>query len=260
MELNMSAISALLTTAAISLVAVGATAMPAAAESVQKTVVLVHGAFADGSSWSKVIPLLEAKGLNVVAVQNPLSSLAADVDATKRIIDQQKGPVILVGHSWGGVVITEAGTDDKVKALVYVAAFAPPPGKSVNDLSAGQPPLPWLAYVVPDNAGYLRLSNAGVHKYFAQDLPARDAAIVAATQGPTAASVFDEKVANPAYVSRPSWYVVAKSDGMIPPAAEAAMAAGIKAHVTEVDGSHVVMLSHPEAVAKVILSAAASVN
>ncbi|WP_352563634.1 alpha/beta fold hydrolase [Mesorhizobium australicum] len=105
----------------------------------KKTVVLVHGAFADGSNWSKVIPLLEAKGLNVVAVQNPLSSLAADVGATKRVIDAQQGPVILVGHSWGGVVISQAGVDDKVKAVVYVAAFAPPKGLSVNDLGEGQP-------------------------------------------------------------------------------------------------------------------------
>src|ERR1700751_5592243 len=108
-----------------------------------KNVVLVHGAFADGSSWSKVIPLLEAKGLNVVAVQNPLSSLAADVDATKRAIDAQPGPVILGGHSWAGFVISQAGVDDKVKALVYVAAFAPPKGKSVSDLGAGQPAPPW---------------------------------------------------------------------------------------------------------------------
>jgi pimeloyl-ACP methyl ester carboxylesterase len=255
----MSVLKTVIAASAISLAAFGAASTPAAATP-GKTVVLVHGAFADGSSWSKVIPLLEAKGLKVVAVQNPLSSLAADVDATRRIIDAQKGPVILVGHSWGGVVITEAGVNDKVKALVYVAAFAPPPGKSVNDLSTGQPPLPWLAEVQPDSAGYLRLSDAGVRKYFAQDLSANEIAVVAATQGPTAAGVFDEKVTNPAYASRPSWYVVAKSDGMIPPPAEAAMAAGIKAHVTEIDGSHVVMLSHPEAVAKVILAAADAVH
>nr|WP_246689077.1 alpha/beta hydrolase [Mesorhizobium sp. WSM4310] len=120
-----------------------AMATPASAAGVpKKTVVLVHGAFADGSSWNKVIPLLEAKGLNVVAVQNPLSSLAADVDATRRVIEAQPGPVILVGHSWGGVVISQAGVDDKVKALVYVAAFALPKGLSVNDLGKGQPALP----------------------------------------------------------------------------------------------------------------------
>jgi pimeloyl-ACP methyl ester carboxylesterase len=258
MELKMSVLQTLVASA-FSVAALSAAVAPATAAQ-QKTVVLVHGAFADGSSWSKVIPLLEAKGLRVVAVQNPLSSLTADVDATKRVIDAQSGPVILVGHSWGGVVITEAGVDDKVKALVYVAAFAPPPGKSVNDLSAGQPPLPWLADVRPDSAGYLRLTDDGIRKYFAQDLSANDIAVLAATQGPTAAGVFDEKVTNPAYAGRPSWYVVAKSDGMIPPAAETAMAAGIKAHVTEIDGSHVVMLSHPEAVAKVILSAASAVK
>jgi pimeloyl-ACP methyl ester carboxylesterase len=126
------------------------------------TVVLVHGAFADGSSWRKVIPLLEARGLRVVAVQNPLSSLAGDVDATKRVIDAQPGSVILVGHSWAGMVISQAGNDDKVKALVYVAAFALPKGVSINDLGKGQPPAPWLTQLQPDSAGYLRLSDEAV--------------------------------------------------------------------------------------------------
>jgi len=231
-----------------------------AADAPKKTVVLVHGAFADGSSWAKVIPLLEAKGLNVVAVQNPLSSLAADVDATKRVIDAQAGPVILVGHSWGGVVISQAGVADKVKALVYVAAFAPPKGMSVNDLGAGQPPPPWAAALQPDSGGYLRLSAEGVAKYFAQDLSAGEISVVAATQGPAFSKIFDEKLTAAAYETKPSWYVVAKHDGMIPPPAEAAMAKAIGAKVTELSTSHVAMLSKPREVADVILAAAASVK
>lgn len=232
----------------------------AASSSPPKTVVLVHGAFADGSSWRKVVPLLEAKGLRVVAVQNPLSSLAADVDAAKRVIDAQPGPVILVGHSWAGVVISQAGVDDKVKALVYVAAFAPPKGVSINDLGKGQPPAPWLAELQPDSAGYLRLSDNAVAKYFAQDLSAEDIRVTAATQGPAFSGIFDEKITEAAYETRPSWYVVAKQDGMIAPIAQEAMAKAIKATTTEVEASHVVMLSQPDAVANVILAAAASVE
>lgn len=230
----------------------------AATSAPPKTVVLVHGAFADGSSWRKVIPLLEAKGLRVVAVQNPLSSLAADVDATKRVIDAQPGSVILVGHSWAGVVISQAGVDDKVKALVYVAAFAPPKGVSINDLGKGQPPAPWLAQLQPDSAGYLRLSDEAVAKYFAQDLSDEDIRVTAATQGPAFSGIFDEKITEAAYETKASWYIVAKQDGMIAPVAQEAMAKAIKATTTELAASHVVMLSQPESVAKVILDAAAN--
>jgi pimeloyl-ACP methyl ester carboxylesterase len=136
------------------------------------TVVLVHGAFADGSSWNKVIPLLQAKGLHVVAVQNPLSSLADDVTATKRVLDAEPGPVVLVGHSWGGTVITEAGNHDKVKALVYVAAFAPSAGESTADGGKGFPPPPGLAHPIASADGFLTLSPETVAKDFAQDLGA----------------------------------------------------------------------------------------
>lgn len=255
----MLTLSPMLAGVTLSIVSALAT-LPVLAAEAEKTVVLVHGAFADGSSWGKVIPILQAKGLKVVAVQNPLSSLAADVDATKRVIDAQSGPVVLVGHSWGGVVISAAGINDKVKALVYVAAFALPPRVSINEVTAGQPPLPWFGELQRDAGGYLSLSDTGIRKYFAQDLSPEDAAVVAATQGPTFGGLFDEKVEVPAHVKRPSWYIVAKADGMIPPAAEAAMAAGIGADVTEIDSSHVVMLSHPQAVAEVILAAAAAVN
>jgi len=256
----MLSMSPLLVGAAFTLIAGIAAAPAMAAESAVKTVVLVHGAFADGSSWAKVIPLLEAKGLRVVAVQNPLSSLSADAYAAKRIIDMAPGPVILVGHSWGGQVISQAGVDDKVKALVYVAAFALPKGQSINSASAGAPPAPWLSELQPDAAGYVRLSDKAVATYFAQDLPKSEIAVVAATQGPTFGGAFDDKLTEAAYLTKPTWYIVAKKDGMIPPAVEAAMAKGINAKVTEIDASHVVMLSKPEAVAKVILEAADSVK
>ena len=249
----------LLTGAALSFLAAFAPPTVDAAEA-QKTVVLVHGAFADGSSWSKVIPLLQENGLKVVAVQNPLSSLAADIAVTKRVIDAQDGPVVLVGHSWGGVVISAAGVNDKVKALVFVAAFALPPGVSVNEANAGQPPLPWLGELEQYEGGYLRLSDKGIAQYFAQDLSADEQALVAATQGPTLGALFDEKSDVSAIGHVPSWYVVAKSDKMIPAAAESAMATAINATVSEVESSHVVMLSHPRDVADAIIAAAETVN
>ncbi len=255
----MLTISPLLVGAALSLVTAMAVT-PAFAADTQKTVVLVHGAFADASSWSKLVPLLKAKGLNVVTVDNPLTSLADDVAATKAAIDGAPGPVILVGHSWGGVVISAAGVNDKVKALVYVAAFALPPGVSVNALSKSGPPAPWLATLVPDDKGYVKLSPEGVAKYFAQDLTGDDLAAVTAAQLPTNGALFDETFADPAYAHAPAWYIVAKQDNMIPPQGEAAMAAGIKAKVTEIDASHVVMISQPDAVAAVVLEAADSVK
>jgi pimeloyl-ACP methyl ester carboxylesterase len=231
-----------------------------AIEATAKTVVLVHGAFADGSSWAKVIPLLQAKGLNVIAIQNPLSSLAADVDAAKRAIEAQSGPVILVGHSYGGVVITQAGVHPKVAALVYVAAFAPPKGESVNGLGKGQPAPPWSGSIKADSGGYLSLTPEGVGKFFAQDLPTKEIAILAATQGPTFSGAFDDKVTETAYSAKPSWYVVAKQDRMIPPDVEMAMAKAANAKITTVESSHVAMLSKPKEVADVILAAAASVK
>jgi pimeloyl-ACP methyl ester carboxylesterase len=225
----------------------------------QRTVVLVHGAFADGSSWEKVIPLLQAKGLHVVAVQNPLTSLADDVTATKRAIDAQSGPVILVGHSWGGTVITEAGAHDKVVALVYVAAFAPDAGQSSSDLGKDGPPPPGLANIRPDSAGFLSLSPESVAKNFAQDLPAAQTAVMAVTQGPILGKNFDEQVSNAAWKSKPSWYIVAEKDRMIQPDLERAMAKKINAKTTLLPTSHVPMLSRPNDVAAVILAAAAAV-
>jgi pimeloyl-ACP methyl ester carboxylesterase len=225
-----------------------------------KNVVLVHGAFADGSSWDKVIPLLEARGLHVVSVQNPLSSLADDAAATQRVIDQQQGPVVLVGHSWGGVVITQAGNDDKVKALVYVAAFAPDAGQSINDMLKGQPAPAWASELRKDSAGYLTLSTDAVVHDFAQDLPVAQARVVAATQGPWFAGCTDDKVTTAAWHTKPSWFVVAKQDRMIDPRAEAAMASQIGATTTSIDASHVAMLSQPRAVAAAIIAAASKVQ
>lgn len=235
------------------------TAGSATADDLKKTVVLVHGAFADETSWDKVVPLLEAKGLAVVTVANPLSSLAADVAATKAVIDAQTGSVVLVGHSWGGVVISEAGLDDKVKALVYVAAFALPPGVSVNDLGHDQPAPAWQAAITPDDKGFLSLSPEGIATYFAQDLPAAEQGQVVKAQKAAFAGLFDEKLTDVAYSTKPSWYIVASQDGMIPPQAEAAMAAAIKATVTTIDASHVPMLSKPQEVADVIIAAAEAV-
>ena len=232
----------------------------AAPGKLQKTVVLVHGAFADGSSWEKVIPLLQAKGLHVVAVQNPLTSLADDVTATKRAIDAQSGPVILVGHSWGGTVITEAGAHDKVAALVYVAAFAPDAGQSSNDLGKDGPPPPGLANIRPDSAGFLSLSPESVAKNFAQDLPAAQTAVMAVTQGPILGKNFDEQVSNAAWKSKPSWFIVATNDRMIQPDLERAMAKKINAKTTALPTSHVPMQSRPNDVATVILAAAEAVK
>jgi pimeloyl-ACP methyl ester carboxylesterase len=226
----------------------------------QKTVVLIHGAFADGSSWDKVIPLLHAKGLKVVAVQNPLTSLADDVAAGKRVIDGQSGPVILVGHSWGGTVITELGNDDKVAALVYVAAFAPDAGESTSDLGKGGPPPPGSATIRADGAGFLYLTPEGVAKNFAQDLPASQTKIMAATQGPIFAKAFDEKVTKAAWKSKPSWSIIAEHDRMIQPDLERAMAKKINAKITSLPTGHVPMQVRPKEVAAVILAAAATVK
>jgi pimeloyl-ACP methyl ester carboxylesterase len=225
-----------------------------------KNIVLVHGAFADGSSWAKVIPILQARGYNVTAVQNPLTSLADDVAATRRALAQQDGPVILVGHSWAGFVITEAGTDPKVVGLVYVAAFAPDLDETAGDLGKPYPPPPALAAPIADKEGFLTLSTDAVVKHFASDLPASEARVVAATQGPINTSAFGAKVSGVAWKTKPSWYIVSKLDGAIAPDEERFFAKRMKATTTELQASHVAMLSQPKAVAAVIMDAAAKAN
>lgn len=221
-----------------------------------KNVVLVHGAFADGSSWEKVIPLLEARGAHVVAVQNPLSSLADDVAATKRAIEQQTGPVVLVGHSWAGVVISEAGNDEKVKSLVYVAAFAPDSGQSIEDMTKGKPAPVWASELQKDSAGYLTLSTKAVLEDFAQDVPLQQRRVIAATQEPWASACIGEKVTKAAWHDKPSYFVVTEQDRMIDPSLQQAMAKNIDAHVTMVSASHVAMISQPKLVADTIIAAA----
>src|SRR3954453_13185641 len=193
-----------------------------------RNVVLVHGAFADGSSWAKVIPLLEAKGLHVTAVQNPLSSLADDVAVTKRAIANQDGPVILVGHSWAGMVISEAGNDPKVAGLVYVAAIVPDEGQAANDVLKPYPPPPGFAEAKPDVAGFLSLTRKGIDEDFVPDLPSAERAIVHATQGPWNSACLAEKVSVPALPVKPSWFIAVK-DRMLSSEYEQAIAKHINA-------------------------------
>jgi len=221
------------------------------------TVVLVHGAFADGSAWNKVIPLLQEKGLTVVSVQNPLISLAEDVATTRRMLDKQTGPVVLVGHSWGGVVITEAGQHERVKSLVYVAAFAPSEGQSVADMSKDYPTPSGFEHILADKEGFLTLSLEGVAKHLAQDVPADQTRLMAATQSPVHGKNFEEKVTAAAWKTKPSWYVVSEQDHMIQPALQKAMAKKISAHVVSLPAGHTPQISQPAEVAKVILAATA---
>ena len=218
-------------------------------------VVIVHGAFTDGSDWNKVIVLLQAKGIKVREVQNGLNSLADDVAATKRAINAQSGKVVLVGHSWGGMVITEAGQNDKVSGLVYVAAFAPDAGQSLVELSKDFPPSPGIQKAVADADGYLSLPADAFATDFAQDLPATQTAVMAATQGPVQGKALGEKTSVAAWNSKPSWYIVSEKDRMIGPDMERAMAKKIGARVTSLPTSHVPQQSRPADVAKVIAEA-----
>jgi pimeloyl-ACP methyl ester carboxylesterase len=220
-------------------------------------VILVHGAWADGSSWSKVIPLLLARSLSVTAVQLPLTSLKDDAATVRRALALQDGSTVLVGHSYGGVVITEAGNDPKVSALVYIAAFAPDAGQSVGSLGAGIDPAPMAAEVRPDAQGFLKLTEAGVKNDFAQDLSPTEKDVLFAAQAPTAGAAFGDNVSTAAWKTKPSWYLVAKRDRAIPPVLERAMAKTIKATTIEVDASHVAMLARPQETANLILEATA---
>src|SRR6266436_3450388 len=221
-----------------------------------RNVVLVHGAFADGSSWAKVIPLLEAKGLHVTAVQNPLSSLADDVAATRRAIARQDGPVILVGHSWAGMVISEAGNDPKVAGLVYVAAIVPDEGQAASDVLKPYAPGPGLGEAKPDASGFLSLTRKGIDEDFVPDLRPADRAISYATQGAWNSACLADKVSVPAWTTKPSRFIVAANDRMLPPEYEQAVAEHIHATTTTLAAGHVPMLSSPKQVADVIIEAA----
>jgi len=223
------------------------------------TVVLVHGAWADGSSWSKVIPLLQAKGIKVLIVQNPTTSLADDVAATERVLADVSGPVVLVGHSWGGTVITQAGMDPKVAALVYVSAFGNKAGQSDGELVDAYAKPPALGAISDDGHGYLRLTEAGVVEDFAPDLPLEDARTMAVTQTPLASATFGEKVTDAAWKTKPSWFVISANDRVIDPQMERDAAHWMNAKTTILKSSHVSLLSHPSEVAAVIEDAVSTV-
>jgi pimeloyl-ACP methyl ester carboxylesterase len=222
-----------------------------------KNVVLVHGGFVDGSGWQKVYQLLRRDGFSVSVVQNPTLSLAGDATATRQILDRQDGPTVLVGHSYGGAVISEAGTHPGVSALVYIAAFAPDKGESVNTLIADPPPGAPVPPILPPQDGFLFLDRDKFPASFAGDLPPEEAQFMADSQVPWGVDALAGAVSEPAWRSKPSWYLVATDDRMIPPPAQRAMAERAGASVTEAPGSHSIYLSQPQAVANLIHRAAA---
>lgn len=227
------------------------------------SIVLVHGAWADASNWDGVVPLLLEANFAVCAVQNPLTSLRDDVAATHRAIDRMTGKVVLVGHSWGGAVLTEAGRHDKVVGLVYVSAFAPEEGESINDILSGgapSPPPAAFAGIDLDPHGFLWLTPEKIATDFAQDLPSAKKHLMTVSQGPIAMACFGDRPGVPAWRSKPSWAVVAEQDHMIPPAACRAMAERAGAKITSFGSSHVSMISHPAEVSAVVLAAARSLS
>ena len=225
-----------------------------------KNVVLVHGGFVDGSGWEGVYQMLKKDGYKVSIVQNPTLSLADDVAATKRIIAMQDGPVILVGHSYGGVVITEAGNDPKVERLVYIAAFAPDKGESVDALIKDPLPGAPVPPILPPQDGFLFLDEEKFHASFAADVDAKLANFMAASQVPWGVGALSGTITEPAWKSKPSWYLIATEDKMIPPAAQRQMAKRAGATVVEVKASHAVFVSQPQAVASLIEKAAKGVQ
>jgi len=222
------------------------------------SVVLVHGGFVDGSGWQGVYDILKKDGYEVAIVQNPTVSLEGDVTATRQVLDTQAKPVILVGHSYGGAVITAAGTDPRVAALVYIAAFAPDKGESVQTLIASFPTDGPIPPILPPRDGYLFLDRDKFHEAFAGDLSASDAQFMADSQVPWGVGAPAEAVTEPAWRVKPSWYLVAKDDHMIPPPAQRSMSERAGATVVEAPGSHAIYVSRPEAVASLIEQAAES--
>jgi len=220
------------------------------------SIVLVHGGFVDGSGWEGVHEILSNEGWDVAVVQNPTTSLADDVAATKRVVAAQKGPSILVGHSYGGVVVTEAGTDPKVAGVVYIAAFAPDRGESVASLIKDPPPGAPVPPILPPQDGFLLLDKAKFAAAFAADVAPAKAAFMAASQVPWGLDALNGAVTSPAWKTKPSWYLVAQDDHMIPPPAQRAMAQRAGSTVVEVPGSHAVYVSQPRAVADLIAKAA----
>jgi len=245
-------VNALAAVVAGSLVTFGALPAAHAAPANAPSVVLVHGGFVDGSGWEDVYKILKKDGYAASIVQNPTTSLADDVAVTRRTIAAQKGNVVLVGHSYGGVVITEAGTDPKVQGLVYIAAFAPDKGESVSSLIKNPAPGAPVPPILPPQDGFLFLDQAKFAAAFAADVPVQKANFMAVSQVPWGVAALDGAVTEPAWRSKPSWYLVAKDDRMIPPPAQRLMSKRAGATVIEVPGSHAVYVSQPKAVAKLI--------
>jgi len=225
-----------------------------------KNVVLVHGGFVDGSGWRSVYDILKKDGFNVSVVQNATITLPGDVATAKQAIDAMGGPVVLVGHSYGGAVITEAGTNANVAALVYITAFAPDAGESVNTLIANPPPGAPVPPILPPKDGFLFLDKAKFAASFAGDVDKKTAAFMADSQVPWGVEAPAGKITVPAWKSKPSWYLLVTNDRMIPIAAQKAMSKRAGSTVTEVPGSHAIYVSNPKAVAALIEKAAGSVK
>jgi pimeloyl-ACP methyl ester carboxylesterase len=233
---------------------------PALAQPTHKinNIVLVHGGFVDGSGWMGLYEILKHDGYNVSIVQNPTLSLKGDVAATKLVIDQQSGPIILVGHSYGGAVITEAGTDPKVAGLVYITAFAPDKGESVKTLIANPPPGVPVPPILPPKDGYLFLDKAKFPAAFASDVDAHTAEFMANSQVPWGLDAFGGQVTNPAWKTKPSWYLLVTDDKMIPLPAQLFMSKRAGATTAQVPGSHAIYVSNPRVVATLIETASNS--
>jgi pimeloyl-ACP methyl ester carboxylesterase len=224
-------------------------------------VMLIHGAWADGSCWSKVILLLQAKGITVTAAQIPLTSLTDDIAVTKRLLSMHKEPIVLVGHSYGGAVITGAAASaSHVKALVYITAFGLDEGESLESLSKQGPPSAGSAAIEPDSLGYLWINRAKFHQSFVGDATADEAAIMAAVQKPLSLASFTEKEGAPAWKHIPSWYLVCTDDQMIPSPAQEFLAKRMKATKRSVASSHAAFMAHPQEVANIIIEAVESVS
>ena len=224
------------------------------------TIVLVHGAFASSSSWAKVIPLLKARGFSVVAVHCPLSSLANDVTAVNRVLNMQTGPILLVGHSWGGAVITEAGNHPSVAGLVYIAAGAPDSGQSFNEWWSAGEPAPGGACIEPyGDDGYVTLTADGFRQHFVQDLATDEAALMHATQGPFNQNSNNDRIGTAAWEHKPSWFIIGKDDHMLLFDLEKHTADHLGAQQLVLTSGHVPMLSHPEAVTDFITDAATEI-
>jgi pimeloyl-ACP methyl ester carboxylesterase len=224
------------------------------------SIVLIHGGFVDGSGWEGVYNILKKDGYNVAIVQNPTASLADDVAFTKRVIAAQPGKTLLVGHSYGGVVVTEAGTDPKVAGLVYISAFAPDKGESVASLIKNPPPGAAVPPILPPQDGFLLLDQQKFAASFAADVGEPKASFMAASQVPWGVAALAGEVTVPAWKSKPSWYLVASDDKMIPPPAQRQMAQRAGSTVSEVPGSHAVYVSQPQAVASLIEKAAVALS